>query len=266
VQVGPATITSSSKGTESQYAAARALNAYLRGSGADFGAKGKPSTKVRTLQAQMGKITADGIVGPKTEARAKELGQTLPARPAAKPASRPLLSAPLVFPTKPAPAAAKPVAAAKPATSAAKPPAAAPAKPAAAATSPATSAARALDAYLQGGGRDRARIADLQWQLGLDADGIPGAGTRSAVQRELGTAFGKWPDIPTAKLTGGVPGGKTKREAAERLERYWNLPGSSHNTSRIAAYQKVLGVSADGKVGPQTRSAATAALGRTAKL
>jgi peptidoglycan hydrolase-like protein with peptidoglycan-binding domain len=260
VTIGPATITG--KGTPAQQAAARALNALLRQPGADFGSKAKPAPKVRELQKQMGNLTADGIVGPATTWRASELGQTLPPRPSSSPSprpssspsTRPLLTAPLAFPK---PAAAVPAASVKPPSTATAP---------AAADSSARAAARALDAYLSSNGRDRNRIADLQWQLGLDADGIPGAGTRAAVKLELGAGAGAWRDVPPAQLTGGVPGGSSKREAAERLERYWNVPGSSHNAQRVAAYQRVLGVAADGKVGPQTRTAASSALGRPAKL
>lgn len=61
--------------------AAAALLIYLEGPSPDFGSKGHPSSIVRDAQSAMGKLTADGIYGPKTQARGRALtGKAFPAR------------------------------------------------------------------------------------------------------------------------------------------------------------------------------------------
>ncbi len=60
--------------------AAKDLAALLKKPGANFGSKGSTDERVASCQRDMGGITADGIVGPGTRARAKALGVTLPAR------------------------------------------------------------------------------------------------------------------------------------------------------------------------------------------
>jgi len=55
--------------------AAKSLISYLDGGG-DPGKTGAPSQQVAQMQKQMGGLTADGIYGPKTQARAKSLGQS----------------------------------------------------------------------------------------------------------------------------------------------------------------------------------------------
>lgn len=61
--------------------AAEALYLYVTGPSPDFGAKGHPSDIIKQAQLHMGKLTADGIYGPKTEARGKALtGKKFPPR------------------------------------------------------------------------------------------------------------------------------------------------------------------------------------------
>lgn len=65
-------------------AAARELAEYAaanKGKGAKLGTKGAPSSTVKALQLQMGGgLVADGIYGPKTRDRGRELGVTMPPR------------------------------------------------------------------------------------------------------------------------------------------------------------------------------------------
>lgn len=64
--------------------AALALGEYLKKNPTNFGSKTKPDAMVKKLQTAMGDISADGIVGPMTRARAQSLGVTLPAAPKKK--------------------------------------------------------------------------------------------------------------------------------------------------------------------------------------
>lgn len=64
--------------------AALALAEYLKKNPTNFGTKAKPDAMVKKLQTAMGNITADGIVGPMTTARAQALGVTLPTKPKKK--------------------------------------------------------------------------------------------------------------------------------------------------------------------------------------
>lgn len=57
--------------------AAMALRDFLRRT-RKFGSKKSPVPEVKAAQADMGGLSVDGIVGPKTRARAKALGATLP--------------------------------------------------------------------------------------------------------------------------------------------------------------------------------------------
>lgn len=57
--------------------AAAALRDFLRRTH-KYGSKKAPVPEVKAAQADMGSLTVDGIVGPKTRARAKALGVTLP--------------------------------------------------------------------------------------------------------------------------------------------------------------------------------------------
>jgi hypothetical protein len=93
--------------------AAKDLQNYVKQPKADLGKKGKPSVFIKFAQQDMGKLTADGIFGPKTKARAQEL---LTGKPESKPAdTTPIAQAALLSPPEPA-AAVKP-AESQPATS-----------------------------------------------------------------------------------------------------------------------------------------------------
>lgn len=65
-------------------AAAQALSEYLHGAAPDWGFPGKPSATVQRLQLAMGGVQADGIYGPKTQARCTALGFPCPPRPNVK--------------------------------------------------------------------------------------------------------------------------------------------------------------------------------------
>jgi len=72
------------------------VNAMLRAGKADLlGDKAKPNGLVRGWQQDMGKLTADGIYGPKTRTRGKELlGREFPSRTQRLPAAPPKTAAP----------------------------------------------------------------------------------------------------------------------------------------------------------------------------
>lgn len=57
--------------------AAIALRDFLKRT-RKYGSKKAPVAEVKAAQAEMGGLSVDGIVGPKTRARAKALGVTLP--------------------------------------------------------------------------------------------------------------------------------------------------------------------------------------------
>jgi hypothetical protein len=136
-------------------AAAQALFEYVTaaiaaGRGATLGTKSEPNAIVRDAQADMDNIDVDGVYGPATRTRGKELlGKTFPPRPSsssssstpATTATAPVLNAEpvrLEEPPAPAPpAAAKPKPKAKPPASSPRPaPAPQPAPPPAAAAKP----------------------------------------------------------------------------------------------------------------------------------
>jgi hypothetical protein len=155
----------------------------------------------------------------------------VPPKPSPKPAPKPL-PAPTPAPTpKPSPA---PTPSPKPAP---KPAPAPTPKPSPAPSSAAHAAALELDRLVQKGKPSRDALADQQWLLGLDTDGIPGGDTRAAVERELQMSVA-WPkQIVT---TGGVPSGATPTEAAQRLVRY-SRDFHGVRPERIAVYQRKMG-------------------------
>ncbi|UCC72286.1 MAG: hypothetical protein JSV86_18255 [Gemmatimonadota bacterium] len=87
---------------ENMKAAALALSDYTR-AGGHQGTRARPSSTVKKYQALMGGLKADGIVGPKTRARAAALGHPLaPRARRARAAARPALPAPRPAPAAPA--------------------------------------------------------------------------------------------------------------------------------------------------------------------
>jgi hypothetical protein len=61
--------------------AATALYKYVTGTHVDWGSKAHPNELIRGAQKDMGKIVADGVYGPKTRERGKQLiGKTFPTR------------------------------------------------------------------------------------------------------------------------------------------------------------------------------------------
>jgi hypothetical protein len=219
---------STKQAAEDLYTLAASLVRSNRGD--ELGTSLHPNEKVRAAQTDMrGNLKADGVYGPKTMARGKELlGKPFPNRNSTVKA----LPAPA-----PKPTAAAPKPAPKPTDK--------------------TNAAKALDFYLMDGGRAKATIADQQWTLGLDADGDPGPKTRAAVQSALGRAL-DWPSSITA--TGAEPAGATAEAAAQRLVRYYR-DNAGRRKDRIAAYQTAMGVEPAGSVGPLTKAKVKALTG-----
>jgi murein L,D-transpeptidase YcbB/YkuD len=200
--------------------AAAALRDYLASTG-DFGSKAKPSAKVKAYQKTMGGLTADGIVGPKTIARAKALGVTLPTAPGSTSSS----------------------------TTTAK--------------SSQQQAAQDLATYLSSGGdygskaKPSARVKALQSAMGgLTADGIVGPKTiarAKALGVTLPAAGAKAPATKTATGTAAQAAADLK----SYLERTGDFGSKAHPSETVKGYQKSLGVTADGIVGPKTRAAAS---------
>jgi len=120
-------------------------------------------------------------------------------------------------------------------------------------------AADALNRYLTQGGRERATVAEYQRVMGgLDPDGLPGAKTAARVT-ELGVTP-TWPD--PVKMTGGAPAPAGSKAAANELADYLSIYDGVRR-DRIAAYQKVMGLTADGIAGPKTKAKIKELTGRT---
>jgi hypothetical protein len=232
--------------------AAGELSSYLAASH-DFGSKAHPSATVKSYQSLMGGLTADGIVGAKTRARAKALGVILPA----------------------APNASTPV---KPSTPGGKP----------AVTTPAIGgqkqAAVDLGAYLAqthsfgSKGHPDATVKAKQAAMGgLTADGIVGAKTRAradALGVKLPSGAGSTapaPHVaasPAAKPSPSSPAPSSpavnpQKQAAVNLGQYLALShdfgSKAHPSSTVKASQAAMGgLTADGIVGPKTRARALA--------
>jgi len=87
ITIGPAVIEKEGPmlapkaATDPKKQAALALAVHLEAHGAP-GTKAKPDSTVKALQKRMGSVTADGIYGPKTEARARALGAIIRPRAA----------------------------------------------------------------------------------------------------------------------------------------------------------------------------------------
>jgi hypothetical protein len=210
--------------------AAKDLAAHIA-SGGSKGTKGKPNATVRAAQADMGGLTADGIYGAKTRARAAALGVTI-VEPPTKPGTPPAPSAaPMAAPAPPP----------KPrVTSAAPPPAPTPAS--SRGYTP-EQAARSLGEYLaQGGSRKSAYVKDRQADMGgLKPDGVYGPSTRARA----------------AAL--GVVLPRTPKEAASELGTYLRGGGSKGSKGAPSAAVKQAqtdmgGLAADGLYGPATRA------------
>ncbi len=222
--------------------AAKNLKSYLD-STKDFGTKARPSQHVRDYQAKMGGLVNDGIVGPKTNARAKVLGFTLPNRPVATTSKT---TAKLT---------AKPTA--KPST-----------KP-----TPKDSAA-ALGKYLTRtkdfGTKAKPSATVKQYQTymgGLQNDGIVGPKTRARAQA-LGTTLPVAPTPAKPKSVVSKPKAKTpstdaRKKSAAGLRDYLvktsDFGSDAHKSPNVIAYQKAMGMGSQsiGIVGPLTRALAT---------
>ena len=248
--------------TDSKIAAARLLRAYY-----DDG--GRETNKIKAYQLHMEKLTVDGKVGSKTRARYTQLTgapwSNIPSPPKEKGPIEALFSK-ISKPAAPKPAAPKPAA---PKPAAPKP--AAP-KPAAKKAlmpldgplllppqSESEEAAAALDSYVRKGGSARSEIAVYQRHMkAVDPDGIAGPATKARAQSLLGKSV-SW---PTLTPLGAAPSPVDAKDAANELADYVTTYHGSH-VDRIAAYQKALGLGADGKVGPVTRAKVKSLTGRT---
>lgn len=183
--------------------AARELLSYVSplargGNTAELGTKDKPNETIRGLQTEMRGLKADGVYGPKTQARGKELlGVEFPARAGGKK---------IVPKQAPPPSAAKPSAAAAAAPAPSLPPAIAELKPAPApppidvpvAEHSPKEAAEALWLYLQqpnankghkGAPSEIVRDAQKDMGGGLKPDGIYGPKTATRAKQLTGKAF-----------------------------------------------------------------------------
>lgn len=234
-----------------------ATAAIRNGKPETLGTLAHPNAQIREMQKDMRGIEADGVYYKKTQARGKELlGKPFPTRPESslhEPSVRALPPPAEHVTVKPA---AKPAARARPA---AKPTPAKPAaKPTPTAAQPADATtpagvALALDKYIAvQGGRARSVIADAQWMLELDTDGIPAKLTRGRVERLLARSV-DWPADIEHMVSGAAPGGSSPREAADRLVRYVREFNGAR-PERIKAYQIAMGVDPAGVVGPKTKA------------
>lgn len=191
--------------------AAKVLASYLKET-KRFGTKAYPDARVKRLQSLMGGIDADGIVGPKTNARARALGVTLPVRPSA-----------------PTHAAAKPTDSYKVMVGQAVIK-----KPASPAN--AQAGAKALFAYLTkykrfgSKGKPDAMVAKYQRLMGgLVNDGIVGPKT-AARAKALGVT------LPNRPMTGGQVHAPGKQSHAQRM--HTAVGGSTANQHGVAAHMK----------------------------
>ncbi len=106
------------------------------------------------------------------------------------------------------------------------------------------SAARELDSYLRNGGLEKPRIKQLQARMGfIAADGIAGNETRQRAEALLGAKV-NWPAIM----------------AAEDLHIYYTKGGRAKRD--ISDFQKLMGVTADGLIGPVTKARYKAMTGK----
>ena len=126
--------------------------------------------------------------------------------------------------------------------------------------SPAEKAAGELDVYLSvEEGRDRAVVAKYQRKMdGLDPDGLPGQVTWARARTLLGRSPA-W--RPPLSVTGPAPSPSDPKAAANELADYLTVY-SGNRRDRIAAYQSVLGLGADGLIGPKTRARVLELTGR----
>jgi hypothetical protein len=184
--------------------AARELLSYIspliRSGNLDaLGSKEAPNTIIQAMQTDMRKVNADGVYGPKTQARGKELlGVEFPARAGGKrivPKAQPSAAA-----SKPKPSAAKPAPAPPlpPAIAALKPAPPPPSLDVPVSEHSPKEAAEALWIYLQGPNPDRGhkgapseivRAAQKDMAGGLKADGIYGPKTAARAKALTGHPF-----------------------------------------------------------------------------
>lgn len=183
--------------------AAKELLSYvsplIRNGRADaLGTKEAPNTIIQALQTDMRKVTADGVYGPKTAARGKELlGMEFPARAGAKRVVPKQAPPPLAAAPKPKASPAPASASIPPALAELKPPAAPPPPDVPVSEHSPKEAAEALLMYVTGAGVDWGSkpkpnpiIRDAQKAMQkLTADGIYGPKTRDRGKQLTGKTF-----------------------------------------------------------------------------
>ncbi|HET8939219.1 MAG TPA: hypothetical protein VFN67_37500 [Polyangiales bacterium] len=294
-------------GGEAEYSpevAASMLKLYLTSSNVvvDWGSKQSPNPIIAKAQRDMGGITADGIYGPKTQARGAALTlSSWPARPVAKPAAKlaakPASSIPsnpvkVTSSTSKASSSSTKTAAERAPTTAApapnRPPGATtvdlPAQVVSTERSP-KQAAQALHTYATGlvrSGRGAAELgskakpndfvaaAQRDMRGGLASDGIYGPKTQARGKELLGVEFpnrygtGTKVKPPVPPLTAA----NEQQRAAEGLLSYLSQPGADQGVKgKPSAYVKAAqaamgGLTADGIYGPNTRTRGAALTGK----
>ncbi len=206
--------------------AAASLKDYLTNTG-DFGSKAQPSQNVKSFQTQMGGLVNDGIVGPKTRARAQALGVSLPS---------------------------------------ASTPKASPKAPSATPSQCATALSKYLARTNSYGTKTNPDATVKHYQScmgGLVADGIVGPKT-NARAKALGVTLPAQQKVTIGQAVITKP--KTNdnnKKAAIGLRDYLiktkDFGDDKHRSSNVAAYQKAMGMgtNAIGIVGPKTRALAS---------
>lgn len=231
----PRKIASTPANTTANKDAATGLKAYLTKTNS-FGSKAKPDATVKSYQTKMGGLVNDGIVGPKTRARAQALGAVLPQPKAAapKPVAKPVEKPKVVVINKP--------------------------------ETPPTpyQGAMGLKSYLERTGdfgtkaKPSATVATYQKIMdGLTTDGIVGPKTEARALH-LGA---KLPPRPsTVKPKTAVSSKQQQQNAAAGLRDYLKKTGSYDNDKNVLVYQKAMGgldlTGATGTIGPKTISRA----------
>jgi hypothetical protein len=285
--------------------AAAMLKLYLTKSDGkvDWGSKQSPNPVILGAQRDMGGITADGIYGPKTQARGAALTlSSWPARPAAPAAAKPKAAAKPsgTIPSNPvtvtSSTSAKPAASTtakpkpKPSTAPTpnKPPGAVsvdlPAQVVNTERSP-KQAAQALHTYVTGVVRSGRGATDLgskqkpndfiaaaqRDMRNVSSDGIYGPKTQARGKELLGQEFPNRYGTST-KIKPPVPpltAANEQQRAAEGLLSYLSQPGADQGVKgKPSAYVKAAqaamgGLTADGIYGPNTRARGAALTGKT---
>lgn len=204
---------------------------------AAFGYKGRPSQPVRDFQAAAG-LAADGILGPRTRAKAKALGVDLPPRPDARPTTGEGGSAIKAIVTQ--------------------------------LRDYLRANSRDVNAFGHRG-YPSPNVVRAQQAMGIATDGIVGPNTYAAAER-YGVELPLRPPMPKAysamtpgELKAANAGQAALKRAAERLRDFLRANPKAaafgykgRPSQPVRDFQGAAGLVADGILGPNTRSAAKA--------